>query len=303
MIRGGYQNNRISNTIALRIHGADLLRDPNTFSTMDPYTIIRLGGDEKMTKVDNNAGKKPSWNQNFEFTDSGRENECIIFVVMDKSTITKDRVVGDTILYIDDLRGRGNTFRTLQLMYKGSFAGSIEIDISVPDVPGKQQWPPGGNDNFPEQFQQQHPNVSKGFAAMKGVQAIRRAFPNIPQNTYYQPQNNYMNHHFDPRGPQPQFQQPPQYQPQGYFHQGAQQNEFQPPPGFGGFEESPLPQVSPRTPNEGIQMNRQMAETLLRMGLVSPFIAQMQQNQNQNGKQENMNYPSPEKGTDEWSGN
>jgi hypothetical protein len=44
---------------------ADLKRDTDTFTKMDVYVVLKLGGDEKFTSsVARGGGKKPTWSDN-----------------------------------------------------------------------------------------------------------------------------------------------------------------------------------------------------------------------------------------------
>ena len=46
---------------------AQLTRDTEIMTKMDPYVIIKYAGKEFKTKVMSEAGKTPVWNQSFQF--------------------------------------------------------------------------------------------------------------------------------------------------------------------------------------------------------------------------------------------
>lgn len=45
--------------------GAKLTKDTEMFGKMDPYLIIDIKGKKQQTKVHDNGGKLPVWNQTF----------------------------------------------------------------------------------------------------------------------------------------------------------------------------------------------------------------------------------------------
>ena len=55
-----------SGKLKLTVIEAKLTRDTEMFSKMDPYCKIRVRESMFRTKVLNNAGKLPKWNESFE---------------------------------------------------------------------------------------------------------------------------------------------------------------------------------------------------------------------------------------------
>lgn len=54
-----------SGKLTIKIMEADLKRDTETFSKMDPFTKMFYNGKTFKTCVKDGAGKKPKWNQSF----------------------------------------------------------------------------------------------------------------------------------------------------------------------------------------------------------------------------------------------
>ena len=78
----------MNGVLNLRIMDADLFRDTELVSKMDPYVIIRYGGRDLKTSTKDEAGKKPIWNEDFSIPIRSI-NERMEIIVMDKD-ITKD---------------------------------------------------------------------------------------------------------------------------------------------------------------------------------------------------------------------
>ena len=55
----------------------------------DPYCVLSLGKEQKKTKTKNEAGKRPVWNETFNF--NGADN-ILKVKVMDEDTVTDDTV-------------------------------------------------------------------------------------------------------------------------------------------------------------------------------------------------------------------
>lgn len=52
-----------SGKLILIVKQATLTRDTELFAKMDPYVMIRCGPYNKRTRIHENGGKKPSWNE------------------------------------------------------------------------------------------------------------------------------------------------------------------------------------------------------------------------------------------------
>ena len=65
-IKGSMIKN-ISGTLIITIVKANLLRDTDLFSKMDPYCILTINGFVGRTSIKKNAGKEPVWKERLAF--------------------------------------------------------------------------------------------------------------------------------------------------------------------------------------------------------------------------------------------
>lgn len=107
---------------------ANLTRNTDFLSRMDPYVKFILGGQVKQTNVAYEAGKTPGWNDQISFY---YNNEDMLTIeVWDKDKLSKDDMVGSASLAMATIQKRGNMFNDwIQLTYKGKDAGRILLDI------------------------------------------------------------------------------------------------------------------------------------------------------------------------------
>ena len=89
------------------------------FGKADPYTKLRIGTQEMMTKPNQGGGKNPIWNEEFNF-DISNEREVYI-EVLDKETVGNDKFMGMATVSI------------MEWIANGKFEG----DIDVQDKAGK----------------------------------------------------------------------------------------------------------------------------------------------------------------------
>ncbi len=98
---------------------AKLTRDLDTFSKMDPYAVVRVGGQTFATKVHEGGGKTPGWNEKFSFR---RTTEDIVNVqVWDRDTFSKNDMVGEGNVSFSEV-SKGNYCSWVNLSYKGIVA-------------------------------------------------------------------------------------------------------------------------------------------------------------------------------------
>lgn len=60
-----YTARGMAGALNFQIVDAELYRDTEVISKMDPYVIIRYGGRDVKTSTKNEAGKRPVWNETF----------------------------------------------------------------------------------------------------------------------------------------------------------------------------------------------------------------------------------------------
>jgi Ca2+-dependent lipid-binding protein len=81
--------------ITIKPFSAQLTRDVDTFSTMDPYCKVMVGSNFQRTPTHKNGGKSPSWQCTLTFN---RTIETAIkFEVWDSNT-GKDQLIGEGTL-------------------------------------------------------------------------------------------------------------------------------------------------------------------------------------------------------------
>jgi C2 domain len=246
--------------LSIKILQAHLTHDTDFFTNMDPYVIVRVGSQNKRTRILDNAGKCPVWNEEFIFQISEYDNTFSV-TVMDKDTFTADDMVGSATINLLQVKQRGGTMREwLYLDYRGRNAGRIEVDVQV----------------IPEASTQ----INYMGSFMQGISGVSRGFMPIPGLTPVPIQPGAFGASFGPQSapytqPSPLINlQPPVYSPSP----PAQNFNYPQPPSASGI--GPVNQISAPThqnPNQQIG-NQQMSHALVSAGLVSPFLLAMMQN-------------------------
>ena len=88
-------------TIQIKVLKAELTINTDWFGNMDPYVILKLNEQMYQTSIKKNAGKLPSWDENFAFR--AKEGDVIRIDVMDKDFLKTDDVVGQGVFEIKDI--------------------------------------------------------------------------------------------------------------------------------------------------------------------------------------------------------
>ena len=79
-------------TLKILVIEAEIFRDTELFGEMDPYVVIQNQKNEKFqTKIDEGAGKKPFWKENFEIQMSCQD-EYIYIMIYDKDWLNDDLI-------------------------------------------------------------------------------------------------------------------------------------------------------------------------------------------------------------------
>jgi hypothetical protein len=111
--------------ITITITKAVLLRDVCTFSTMDPYFVASYGNNSFKSKVLNNAGKYPVWNETFVF-DYGNLDVVSIDVFHEKE------VIGNCLVPLKEITSKGGYNEgDYDLVFKGKNCGRIYLKIKI----------------------------------------------------------------------------------------------------------------------------------------------------------------------------
>ncbi len=92
--------NAIKGKLTVKLIEAKLTRDTEMFGSMDPYAKILCGGTEYQTTIHEGGGKKPHWNQQFDFNIVGER--LVTIKVLDKDKFSSDHV-GECNIKLDDV--------------------------------------------------------------------------------------------------------------------------------------------------------------------------------------------------------
>ena len=115
-------------TLNLKICDAKLYRDTETIGQMDPYINMLVGDQKFKTKVLDNAGKYPKWDESFNI--KTKLNTKVKFSVMDKNT-TSDDIVGDGDF--DLLKNYVLSKKSISapIQHKGELAGIVRMEVQL----------------------------------------------------------------------------------------------------------------------------------------------------------------------------
>lgn len=111
----------------VKIVRAELTRDKNLLTNMDPYCVIRSNAGEVRTSVAKGMGKNPSWSDSFNINLNG--DTSLYVGIWDKDTFSPDDLIAETTI---NLMGnlKSNTFSAWHpLFWKGQNAGQIYVEI------------------------------------------------------------------------------------------------------------------------------------------------------------------------------
>ena len=90
---------------------ANVTRDTELFSKMDLFTEIKFMNDKQRTKVADEAGKTPKWNQELIFTVND-QNGLFHIAVYDEDIASND-VVGEMQISAKDLIKKGQAWHPI----------------------------------------------------------------------------------------------------------------------------------------------------------------------------------------------
>ena len=108
-------------TLIIRPICAKLIRDTETFGKMDPYCQITLGSQIQKTRVADNAGKFPNWQEQLVFKKT--MEDIIAIAVWDQDTISADNIIGEGTVTIQRVISTPNWEDWVEISHHGSKAG------------------------------------------------------------------------------------------------------------------------------------------------------------------------------------
>lgn len=113
-----------SGILMCKILQGQLFRNTETFGQMDPFVVIEHNNKKYKTKVLDDAGKNPIWNQTIEVPMNSIK-EKLKFICYDEDFIM-DACVGEATFKATEIAGKKQWF---QLDYKGKLAAKLLMDI------------------------------------------------------------------------------------------------------------------------------------------------------------------------------
>jgi len=116
-------------TLKLKVCDAKLYRDTELGGKMDPYVLLTIGDQKLKTKVHDDAGKYPKWDESFIV--KTKLNTNFKFVVMDKETMLKDDLIGEGSFDLVQNYALVKKIIAAPLSYKGELAGEVRMEIEL----------------------------------------------------------------------------------------------------------------------------------------------------------------------------
>ena len=135
--------------IVVTVKWARLIRDTDTFGSMEPYCKLKYDGNKQKTKIDKSGGKTPTWNETFTY----ELTHCtvIVIAVWDSDTFSNDEI-GTAEIDINVIKSYGSLTDWIKLKHKGKEAGEIYCEIMympLGGAPASIYTPPPGDYHMP----------------------------------------------------------------------------------------------------------------------------------------------------------
>ena len=138
-----------SGKLKLHIIEANLTRDTEVFSKMDPFCKLQMRDQTYKTKVLNGAGKKPKWNEMWEI-DVKYIGDDLYIECRDEDVTSSDEI-GVATIKLSSLCAGGGMDEWFDLTYKGKKSGTIHLKGVFT--------PHGAQPAAPQMQQQKQPQV------------------------------------------------------------------------------------------------------------------------------------------------
>ena len=117
--------NQNAGRIRLNVVEGAFTRDTDFFSKMDPYCIIKCREQTFKTKVKQNAGKKPYWDEYFDI-EVKYVGDDLTITVLDEDLTSSD-LVAETTIKLTALCHNQGIDDWFGVQYKGKSAGKIHL--------------------------------------------------------------------------------------------------------------------------------------------------------------------------------
>lgn len=106
----------MSGTLIIKPLNAKLTRDTETWGKMDPFCVVKVGGQQQRTRTHNDAGKYPQWNDTLSFK---RTSEMIAEIeIWDKDEVSKNDLIAQGSLAITSYLNKPTGTEWVNLTYK-----------------------------------------------------------------------------------------------------------------------------------------------------------------------------------------
>jgi Ca2+-dependent lipid-binding protein len=117
------------NIIFIKPLNAKLQRDTESFGKMDPYCVITMGSNKLQTKVAEDGGKAPVWNDVLSFK---RINEDkIIIEVWEKDGVSDDIIGTGSLVISQIINKKVKINETVKIEFKNKPAGTVSLEIDA----------------------------------------------------------------------------------------------------------------------------------------------------------------------------
>lgn len=145
---------------------AKLTHDTEFGGKMDPFCVMKINNIEKKTKVLDDAGKVPKWEESFEF--QAKIGDILSFIVYDEDKIGND-LVGQGSFSITELYLNNKTLSWLPITYdKNKAAGEVYFEIEFIPEPEKPADVPGEIPQKSEEYIKELPKSNNALAEIQG---------------------------------------------------------------------------------------------------------------------------------------
>lgn len=111
---------------------AKLVRDVETFGTMDPYCVIKLGQQALCSSISISSGKFPTWKDQFNFLVSFEDS--LDLAVWDRRPIKGDEEIGSIRIPLSDIISQTNFEGWFNISHGGVDAGAVQLRIAYHPV-------------------------------------------------------------------------------------------------------------------------------------------------------------------------
>ncbi|KAK6943647.1 C2 domain [Dillenia turbinata] len=129
-------------TLQVMLVNAKDLKESAFLGKSNAYIVIHYGTQQHQTSVVRGEGRNPEWNEKFsfrtEYPASDDHDYKLVFRIMDKHHLGKDKFVGETTIYVKDILSMGAETSKVELHHQKyrieledkSFAGEICVSLN-----------------------------------------------------------------------------------------------------------------------------------------------------------------------------